>query len=455
MTRRLLLSYLAITLIVLVVLEIPLAIFYSQREEERLIADAERDAVVLASFYEDVLQLGFQADTAPAVDYAARTGARIVLVDTDGISVLDTGAAADRDFSTRPEIQTALSGRRAAGIRRSDTLDTDILFVAVPVASGGVVYGSLRLTLDAHEVTERIQRFWIALVAVAAVVLVSVAGIGWAIARSVTRPIRELEASARRFADGDLQTTNLDPEAPPEIAALGESMNAMAARLEQLIDAQRAFVGDASHQLRTPLTALRLRLENLETRLSDEADIAETSAAINEIERLAALVSDLLQLARAEEHPAVEPIDAGPVVADRVETWSALAAEQNVDLELHGPTGQVWVRAIPGAVEQILDNSIDNALRVTQPGTAVEIHLRPGTTTTKIEIRDHGPGLSDDDKVRAVQRFWRGENSTPGTGLGLAIARSLAEGGAGTLELDDTPGGGLTVVVELPGETGP
>lgn len=454
MTRRLLLSYLAITLIVLLVLEIPLAIFYSQREEERLIADAERDAVVLASFYEDVLQLGFQPDTAPAGDFASRTGARIVLVDTDGISVLDTGAAAGRDFSTRPEIQTALSGRRAAGIRRSDTLDTDILFVAVPVASAGVVYGSLRLTLDAHEVSERIQRFWIALVAVAAVILVSVAGIGWAIARSVTRPIRELEASARRFAGGDLRTTNLDPEAPAEIAALGESMNAMATRLEQLIDAQRAFVGDASHQLRTPLTALRLRLENLETRLSEEADIAETSAAINEIERLSTLVSDLLRLARAEEHPPVELIDAGQVVSNRVEIWSALAAEQDVGLEYHGPTDQVWVRVIPGAVEQILDNTIDNALRLTPSGSAVEIELRPGPTT-KIEICDHGPGLSDDDKVRAIQRFWRGESSTAGTGLGLAIARSLAEGSNGTLELDDTPGGGLTLVVELPGESAP
>ena len=183
MTRRLVLSYLAITLLVLAILEIPLAVFYSQHEEERFITDAERDAVVLGSFYEDVLHLGFEPDTVPADDYAERTTARVILVDTAGISLLDTGADIDRDFSTRPEVQTALTGRRSAGIRRSNTLDMDILVVAVPVASGGTVHGALRLSLDAHEVTERVQRFWIGLAAVAVVVLLAVAGIGWAAAR--------------------------------------------------------------------------------------------------------------------------------------------------------------------------------------------------------------------------------------------------------------------------------
>ena len=284
MTRRLVLSYLAITMIVLIILEIPLGIFYSQREEERLTADVERDAVVLASFYEDVLHFGFAPDPTPAEDYAARTGSRIVVVDTGGISVLDTEAAPARDFSTRPEVRTALTGVRSAGIRRSDTLDTDLLYVAVPVASGGTVHGVLRLTIDAHEVAERVQRFWMGLAGIAVVVLLAVAGIGFAIARSVTRPLRELQATARRFSEGDLTPGQLTADSPPEVRSLGDAMNAMATRLDELINAQRAFVSDASHQLRTPLTALRLRLENLETQLSTEADSAEVSAAIDEIQ---------------------------------------------------------------------------------------------------------------------------------------------------------------------------
>ncbi|MBP7988281.1 MAG: hypothetical protein KAZ69_14460, partial [Candidatus Microthrix sp.] len=194
MTRRLLLGYLAVTVVVLLALELPLAFFYSQREEDRFTAAAEGDAVVLASYYEDVLDGGAPIDPSQAERFAERTGARVVVTDSNGISVLDTAAAVDRDFSTRPEVAQALRGERASGIRHSTTLNTDLLYVAVPIASGGSVHGMLRLTLDAHEVAERVHRFWLSLAAVAAVVLGAVGVIGWAVARSVTRPLRELQA---------------------------------------------------------------------------------------------------------------------------------------------------------------------------------------------------------------------------------------------------------------------
>ncbi len=446
MTRRLLFSYLGITLLVLAILEIPLAVFYSQREEERLIADAERDAVVLGSFYEDVLHLGFEIDPTPADDYAERTTARIVVVDAAGISVLDTEADPDRDFSTRPEIQTALTGIRSSGIRYSETLETNLLYVAVPVASGGTVHGSLRLTIDAHEVTERIRRFWIGLGLIGALVLLTVAGIGWAIARSVSKPIRTLEAAAQRFADGDLTPTTVDDGAPPEIEALGGAMNTMAGRLAQLLDEQRAFVSDASHQLRTPLTALRLRLENIESQLPESPDVA---AAAIEIERLSELVNGILKLARAEQLPPPERTEIGLITAQRVETWAAVAADAAVTLEFLPATHPVFVAAIPGAVEQILDNTIDNAVRVSSPGSTVEISVQPGESTSTITVCDHGPGLSDADKVQALQRFWRGDQSQPGTGLGLAIAQTLATASGGHIHVDDTPGGGLTITARL------
>ena len=449
MTRRLVLSYLAITLLVLAVLEIPLAVFYGQREEERLIADAERDAVVLASFYEDVLESGAPIDPAPVEEYAARTGARIIVVDTAGISVLDSGADPDRDFSTRPEVETAQSRIRSAGIRRSDTLDTDILFVAVPVASGGTVHGVLRLTLDAHEVVERVQRFWVGLLAISVVVLLAVAGIGLAIARWVTRPLRQLQESAKRYAEGDLTPTPIGDDAPPEVRELGDAMNTMARRLDELIGAQRAFVSDASHQLRTPLTALRLRLENLETELDDEADVAEIAASIDEIQRLSELVHDLLQLARAEQAPPTTVVDAATVASDRVETWTAVAEEQDVTIRFQGPAAPVHVAAVAGAIEQFLDNTLDNALHASPPGTTITVQLERSGDRTSIIVSDQGRGLDDEQKAKALERFWRGDATTPGTGLGLAIAQKLVEACGGTLELEDAPGGGLAVVVSL------
>ncbi len=449
MTRRLLLSYLTVAVVVLVLLEVPLGIFYAQRERERVTAGLEHDASVLASIYEDALEAGSELDPTPAEEYERRTGARVVVTDAAGVSRVDTGGAVPRDFSTRPEIIRALSGGRATGTRRSETLGTDLQYVALPVASGGQVHGSVRLTLDVADVNERIQRLWLALAGMAVVVLAVVALVGWVIARSVTSPLRRLNAAATRFADGDLRTEELPATGPPELRELAATMTAMAARLDALLTSQRSFVADASHQLRTPLTALRLRLENVESGL-DEPAADEVAAAIEETRRLADLVNQLLLLARVDERPVLEPTDVGALARDRVDTWGAVAQGSDVALRLDAPGPVGPALAVRGAVEQVLDNLIDNALAVAPAGTAVTITVLDRADGVELTVSDQGPGLPDDQKADALRRFWRGDTATPGTGLGLAIVDRLIAASGGSLHLTDAPGGGLRVVVRLP-----
>jgi signal transduction histidine kinase len=454
LTRRLLFGYLTTTIVVLLVLEIPLAIFYKQREIDRLKLGVERDATVLATQYEDLLEAGGPLDQASAAAYAKRTGVRVVVVDKAGTSVLDTAGRPGRDFATRPEFRSALAGMRAEGTRHSNTLHTGLLYVAVPVASGGKVFGAVRLTLDTPEVNAVVHQYWLGLVGVAAVVLVAMAGIGWAIARSMTRPLRQLTGAAARFATGDLTTTAPDPDAPPEIAALGATMNTMAQRLDQLLAEQREFVADASHQLRTPLTALRLRLENLQSASASTDESEDLGAAIDETNRLAGLVGDLLMFARAEESPAPQAVDLVQLAADRVDTWSALADAADVTLEFAAPDGPARALAVPGGVEQILDNLIDNAITAAPPQTRVTVTVRRGHAQHRLMIADEGPGLSDALKARALERFWRFDRSNPGSGLGLPIASALAKASGGTLALEDSHAGGLAVTVTLPAAGG-
>jgi signal transduction histidine kinase len=449
-TRRLLLSYLTITVIVLVILEVPLAVFYQQRENGRLTVDVERDATTLASYYEDALERETTTDPRFAIKYALLTGARALIVDDTGVSLVDTAGAANRDFSTRPEIRTALGGRIATGVRHSTTLGTDLLYVAVPIASGGKVHGAVRLTMDTRAVNALVHRFWLGLAAVTAVVLAVMAAIGWTIARSVNRPLRKLHGSAARFATGDLTTAEPDPDAPAEIAALGATMNTMARRLDKLLAEHRAFVADASHQLRTPLTALRLRLENLQSDLAGSDGAEDLSAAIDETNRLSVLVGDLLKLARAEETAPPEPVDLAEVARERADTWAAIADTAGIILDLTSPNGPVTVRSVPTGVEQILDNLIDNALTASPPGTRVSVTITPGPSEHRIAIADEGPGLTDELKSRALDRFWRLESTEPGTGLGLPIARAIAEASGGSLVLEDSAAGGLAVLVTLP-----
>lgn len=462
MTRRLLASYLTITVIVLVMLMVPLGMFYSQRERERLAADVEHDASVIATLYEDDLEAELPLDPTPADTYEDRTGARVVVVDADGISQVDTGGDIERDFSTRPEFEAALDGVRTSGTRRSDTLGTDLLYVAVPVASGGNVHGALRITLDTSDVDQRVRNFWFALGAIAAVVLATVTMIGWVIARSVTRPLRELTATAARFAGGDLSVVEHDARGPAEIQALDATMTTMAQRLDAVLSDQRRFVADASHQLRTPLTALRLRLENLQSDLAaqDRGDndgdpdahaVEALERAIGETERLTELVSNLLQLARADDQPVTSIADLGGLVRDRVDTWTASADERGVELRHRSGDQSILVRCIPGAIEQILDNLLDNALAVAPSGSSIDVVIdRIAAKSVELRVVDHGPGLDDAAKIDAMRRFWRGDTSRPGTGLGLAIVDTLASSSGGRVVLADTVGGGLTVIVELP-----
>ena len=306
MTRRFVLSFLALTVFVLVVLIVPLGITAATRERDRLTLDLERDARTIGAFAEDTLEGIADQDLQAAADrYAKRTGARALILNERGRVVADSdpvvGATNYRD---RPEVAAALEGQLAAGTRRSDTLDTDLLYVAVPVASGGDVHGVVRLTYPTTAVDHRVRRVWLTLGGVAVVSLVAAGAIAVALARSVTRPLRELQAAATALGGGDLSVHAPDDHGPPEVQALAKAFNDTSRRLEELMGAQDAFVADASHQLRTPLTALRLRLENLEAGAPPE-DAAELGAALDESNRLSRLVDGLLALAGADRAAAM------------------------------------------------------------------------------------------------------------------------------------------------------
>lgn len=454
MTRRLVISYLLVSLVVLLILEIPLALFYYQLERERFTATSERDAVILATYYRDAVGSSSQIDPKPALDYAAGTGSRVIVVDNRGTSVLDTVQEPGVSFLVREEIQTALAGQLSADFQDDETNGNEVLHVGVPIASGGEVEGALQLGVDAEAVNSRIRRFWGGLLAIAILILAALALVGLTVARSATRPIKQLQASAARFGQGDF--SQLEPpgeEVPDEIRQLAQSMNLMGRQLEQLIGRQRSFVADASHQLRTPLTALRLRLENLEAGFSPGGSVkAEIEAAIDETVRLSNLVHDLLHLARDDSQPRIVPVDLGALAIERVGIWQAMA-EGNAELLVDVPPGPIKAFAVEGAVEQVLDNLIDNSLHATPDDRRIMVRLEQGQAQHRLTVVDEGPGLTDDQKARATERFWRGDHHRSGSGLGLAVVANLVDASSGQLMLEDNPwGSGLQVSTYWPSD---
>ena len=452
MVRRLLATYLTITAFVLVVVVVPLGLVFADREHDRLVFDIERDAQAVASLVEDALEAG----TAPPIDDVltdyADTGGRIVVVDLAGVSVADSDRPGGerRDFSTRPEIATALEGSRSTGTRESETAGTGLLYVAIPVASGGEVHGAVRVTYPTSALDARVRSMWLRLGALSAVVLVTVAVVGMVLARSVSRPVQRLQHAARRLAGGDLGARVDVADGAPELRALGVTFDLMAERLDQLVASQRRFVADASHQLRTPLTALRLRLETLEPDVPAAAQ-PKLQAALAETDRLARLVESLLVLARSDAATLeVGVVDLPAVAAGRAASWQPVARERGVEVTVDQP-GPTLVLAPPGALEQILDNLLSNALDVAPAGTAVAVRIAPAGRWVELHVSDRGPGMSPEVRAHAFERFWRAPAASgKGFGLGLAIVDQLARSCGGEARLEPGPDGrGLDAVVRL------
>jgi len=443
-----------LTVFVLLALELPLGLSFANAEHRRLTSQVQTDAYALA------LRVGeaMAEPTAPdalqhlADTFHRQTGFRAVVVDSAGSAVATAGPhepMVGTDLSTAREIAAASRGRQTTVDRV--LASEDVLSTTVPVVSSKSAVGAVRVSASLAVVAERTRAHWLLLAGLGGVVAMVVLLVSILLARSFTRPLAELGASAARLGEGDLAARVAVPDDPPELHGLARSFNATAARLETLVLAQQAFVADASHQLRTPLTALSLRLENLEEEGSDFR-VEDLQGARTEMRRLTRLVDGLLTLARAEDATApTADVDVAAVLAGRHDAWEPVATERDVQLEVDREAPDV--RSVPGRLEQILDNLISNALDVAPAGTAVTVHARREGAQVRLEVADAGPGMTPEQRARAFDRFWRAEPSRRdrgGFGLGMAIVGRLVAADGGTVELTDAPQGGLGVELRLP-----
>ena len=319
------------------------------------------------------------------------------------------------------------------------------------------------LARSTSSLDHEILALWIILGSVAVAAMIAAAVLGFGLARWVSRPLKALDAAARRLADGDLAIRAKVASGPPELRRLGATFNTMAGRLEALVHGSRAMIADVSHQLRTPLAALRLRLDLLAADTDPETG-HELAGALDELARLSRLVDGLLTVARAEGVvPVPTAVDVAEVARERVVAWHPVADDRGIILTAaQAPggsgSGRGSVRA-PGApvlawigeghLEQVLDNLIANALDALSPGDLVRLTVEATATGARITVGDNGPGMTAEDRERAFLRFTT--SSPNGTGLGLAIVHRLAISNGGTARLDETPGGGLTVILDFPG----
>jgi signal transduction histidine kinase len=318
------------------------------------------------------------------------------------------------------------------------------LVVTVPATPNGAV----RISYPISALRERVLDVWQLRALLAVGILAVTAGLGALAVRLLTKPLGELQTMAGRLSDGDLAARTA-VTGPPETQTLALALNSAAERLETLVAAQRVFVADASHQLRTPLTVLLLSLDNIADGVDDTAVQEDVERASREVARISDLVDGLLVLARAEARTGgTQPVHLADVVEQRRDLWRLEGDERDVTFRLTGAwDNRPVVLASPGQIEQVLDNVLSNALSVSPDGATITLDVRVGVGDVVLEVRDEGPGMTAAEKARAFDRFWRGPGHTgkAGSGLGLAIVRQLVTDAGGNVVLDDAPTGGLCV----------
>ncbi|MFD0276288.1 ATP-binding protein [Kitasatospora sp. NPDC127111] len=462
MIRRLIVSYVLLVGVALAAFTVPVAFTLTTQLRGDTVESVRREATTMALLLGDGDAPAREALARVAGAYADETPGTVEVVAADGAAVppLPLPAhPADRAFTA------ALRDGRSTADWGSSFVWGPELVVTVPAharpgatgpadgSGGGRIVGAVRIRYATAGLSDRLWRIWGFRAVLAVGVLAAAAGLGAIVARLLTKPLRELNAMASRFGDGDL-TARSPVTGPRETQTLARTLNQGAERLDTLVAAQRIFVADASHQLRTPLTALRLSLDNIADGVDDEFVREDVEQATAEVVRMSRLVSGLLVLARAEaKASAPEPLALRELVEERLSVWRPAADERGVTITLTGDGGEgPRVLAGPGNLDQVLDNVLSNALEVSPDRGTITVRLEAAAgDETVLEVLDQGPGMSAAEQSRAFDRFWRGQGLTgrSGSGLGLAIVKQLVTDDGGTVALRDAPGGGLAVRIGL------
>lgn len=452
MRVRLVAAFLAVAFIVFAIQDLPL--LFSLRDNQRalLTLQTERDAWRIAAQVEEALEDRAFGDLATLVSSAEReTGARVEVFDVRGVVLGSTRPGeVGGNYGNRPEVKGALNGLPSTQSR--DVSGREVYYVAVPTRHGFTVTGAVRLGyLQSTFDSEANSQFWTFLLTGMLTLLAAVIA-AILMAGAYTRRLRGMHAATEQLAAGDLSTRILEiPRGAWELRGLERSFNDMAGRLQASLEAQRSFASDASHQLRTPLTALRLRLENAAAAAEQDPSTAATAleAAITDVQRLQVLVDGLLALTRLEaQASALSEVDVDEVMRGRLLLWQPLADERGVRL-LANVQPRLRVLAAVGALDQVLDSYLDNALEVAPRGSTIKVMASAEDDHVVFHVVDSGPGMEPAARARAFDRFWRQRTDRTGTGLGLAIAARLAEVSGGSVRLDAASPHGIDAVLLL------
>ncbi len=421
MRRQLITVFVAISVMVAVAFVVPLGVLVHNTAEDRAIDAARADAAAIVP----ALVSGStrdQIESAAAATPSGRAGRMTVMT--------STGWTIGPEVDLSPRLDAALSqgisaiGSVAGGME-----------VVTAVASGPGELSAIRVFVPHEDLRRGQWSAWTALAAVALALVALSVLVADRLARSIVRPTQELAVAAHRLGDGDL-STRVHPDGPPELIELSGAFNSLGEQVSSMLARERELVAELSHRLRTPLTKLRMRVEQV-----DDATLAdELRGDVDDVTRV---VNDLISEARGSLRGLPESCDAAAVVADRVEFWSVLAEDTERPWSFDEGNGPLVVPVSSASLQAALDVLIENVFAHTDDGIEFTVGFDRTDDAVRIWVGDAGAGFDD-------SAAGRGMSGSGSTGLGLDIARSTADDAGGALRIGESDLGGSEVSLILP-----
>ncbi|MDN3021269.1 HAMP domain-containing sensor histidine kinase [Streptomyces sp. S.PB5] len=453
MRTRLLPLLIILMAAVLLALGIPLAFSVAAAQQQKVIVDRIDDTAHFAALAQYVTRQGDERQKTLQSELDSYWEVYRIKVGVFYRSEIMANAPATFFIPTTGEVREAfdeaLLSRRSEDPPQVFPWQQGRLVVASPVIRDGDVVAVVVTDSPTGEMRSRILHGWLVIGAGLTAAMLVAVGAALRLTGWVLRPVRVLDATTHAIASGRLKSRVAAAGGPPELQRLARSFNEMADNVEDVLEQQRAFVADASHQLRNPLAALLLRIELLAFELPEGNK--EIASVQTEGKRLAQVLDDLLDLALAEHTDAdLRVTDIGALAAERVAAWAPTAEAKGVRLVGDCPPTTGW--ADPVALSSALDAVIDNAVKFTPDGECVEVTVSSDGRTATVIVTDNGPGLTDEELARIGDRFWRSNRhqNIKGSGLGLSISRALLDAGGGRISYDHHEPHGLKVTVTVP-----